>query len=331
MLKSSIDERDIWKNILHLCGNAGFIRPGIISPFEPAFTVSRVFDGPLPENYREGALSLLVTALAYGNQEGDRGPEKCPNPAYIAPFARKNYYREAVKRLQGISLELRRMYGGRKADYRILCNSPVPEKPLALAAGVGSLGRNGLIITREAGSLVILAAMTLPFSFKNPPPDVPYGDRVKNSESETAERDRVNPSAPDGFPLCAGCDRINPPCKAACPTGALRGDGSIDLSRCIQWYASGKGDRVIQEVAEKWGQRLYGCTCCQDACIHNKRPIQGAWTKEGILPACFDAERFIRLPDEEIKNLFKDSTLGLSWLSPEALRRSARLALGIHP
>jgi epoxyqueuosine reductase len=219
----------------------------------------------------------------------------------IAPFARRNYYREAVTRLQGLRARL----GGKKADYRILCNSPVPEKPLALASGLGALGRNGLIITPGAGSLVIIAAMTLPFALAGDGPEAGEGP----------------------FPRCAGCDRERPPCMAACPTGAVRGDGSLDLKRCIQWYASGKEAAVPVTVAEKWGRRLYGCTACQDACVHNRRPIQGAETALGPLPAALDLRDLLAQSDPELKARFKGTTLGLSWLGPGAIRRNARLAL----
>jgi epoxyqueuosine reductase len=231
----------------------------------------------------------------------------------IAPFARRNYYREAVVRLQGLARDLRARWGGSPGDYRILCNSPAPEKPLALAAGLGVLGRNGLVITGEAGSLFILAAMTLPFVLAGDDP----GDDSGGGEA----------LPPGSFPRCAGCDRDMPPCVAACPTGAVRGDGNLDLRRCIQWYASGKEAAVPPGVAEKWGPRLYGCTCCQDACVYNRRPIRGVETNRGALPAALDLRELLAQSDGEIKARFRGTALGLSWLGPEGIRRNARQAL----
>jgi epoxyqueuosine reductase len=195
----------------------------------------------------------------------------------------------------------RSRYGGVKADYQILCNSPVPEKPLAAAAGTGSLGRNGLIITRDAGSLVIIAAMTLPF--------VLPGDSA---------------SAP--FDLCVDCGN-NPPCISACPTGALPGDGTLNRQRCIQWYASGHETTVPDDVSRHWGNRLYGCTDCQDACVHNRRPITGVETTEGMLPDYFDAQELLAMDDGTLQARFKGSVLGGKWLGPAALRRNIREAV----
>jgi epoxyqueuosine reductase len=283
---------DNYKTSLHAFGvDAGFARVRIGGPLDPAF------DGL-------GAPAMLLAALPYGKQ----GEEPEPLPAYaalIAPFARRNYYRETVARLQETAKRLRARYGGRRSDYRIFCNSRIPERRLAVEAGLGSLGRNGLVITEEAGSLCVIGAMTLPY---------PLGGAA---------------SVPvEPFPRCAACAPEWPPCAAACPTGALRGDGSLDRVRCIQWYASGGGEAVPPDVVRAWGRRLYGCTCCQDACIHNRRPIQGVVSERGALPAWLDARELLSMSDEAIKTRFKGTAMGLSWLGPNAIRRSATLALG---
>jgi epoxyqueuosine reductase len=225
----------------------------------------------------------------------------------IAPFARFNYYREAVKRMKKLSRLLRVRYGGEKRHYRIFCNSSVlPEKEAAAACGLGALGRNGLVISAESGSLFVIAAMTLPAAIETGPP-------------ATDGRD---------FPFCASCRGNSPPCVAACPTGAARGDGTINVERCIQWYASGHGEAIPAPVLAAWGNRLYGCASCQEACIHNKRPIRGIQTSEGALPPSIDARGLLKLSDAEIKALFKGTAMGLSWLGPRAIRRNALAVLG---
>jgi epoxyqueuosine reductase len=117
----------------------------------------------------------------------------------------------------------------------------------------------------------------------------------------------------------------------ACPTSALR-NGVLDTRRCIQWYASGNGDKVPHEVARKWGNRLYGCTSCQDACIKNRYPIRGIQTDEGLLPEYYEIEELLSLSDAELKARFKGTAMGLSWLGPQAIRRNAQLAkqYGMH-
>lgn len=295
------------RSILSIAQSEGFINPRILSPFSPDFF------SKIHANYKEASPSLLVVALPYGNQSVKHDDQAVSSVSgWIAPFARRNYYKEAVLRLKRISLKLREQHGGEKSAFRIFCNSPVPEKPLAEISGVGCMGRNSLIITKDAGSLVILAAMTLPFDL----------------ESDEAEQKR--------FGFCHACDETNPPCKAACPTGAVMGDGTIHLEKCIQWYASGNvsgnnshgESQIPKEVLTHWGNRLYGCSVCQDVCPRNRRPIKGIITSEGELPAYIDARKIFNMTDEEIKSFFKGTAMGLSWLGPKTIRRNASIILG---
>ncbi|WP_304224116.1 epoxyqueuosine reductase [Gracilinema caldarium] len=292
----------------------GFSRVRFISPYDPqAFLGARVSG----DNHWQGAPSLLMAALPYGNLgvSSDQG-----KPSTVAPFARRNYYAEAVARLKEIARELRERWGGSKSDYRILCNSPVPEKPLALRCGLGWLGKNSLIITPEAGSLVVIASMTVPFPL---PPDSPLPGVFPSS---------FNPclSGPFeisdlSFPACKVCGDQNA-CSTACPTGALDGSGVLCKEKCIQWYASGNGEKVPDFVAQVWGERLYGCSNCQDSCPHNKKSVDPVETERGKLPDCFSAEWLLAAGDEEIRAVLKGTALGLQWLGPQSLRRNAELA-----
>jgi epoxyqueuosine reductase len=296
--------------IIEAALDAGFVRARILG----ASGIRGVRESPVfsssantSSNYRPDSPSLLITALPYGQ---DKAPPRLAPELSIAPFARRNYYREAVRRLQKLARDFRNRYGPEdpgyalKRHYRIFCNSPVPEKPLAAACGLGVMGRNGLIITPEAGSRVIIAALTLPFPLE--------GDSPLTGK--------------DGA-FCEKCG-LPPPCVAACPTGAVRGDGGISLEKCVQWYASGNGENIPPEVAANWGNRLYGCTACQDACVHNRRPVPAAACSEGPLPPFLNGEELLGLSDEELKARFRGSALGLSWLGPGVIRRNIRTALG---
>jgi epoxyqueuosine reductase len=299
------------KAIVEAALAAGFIRARILA-LSDEFPPESAVGAAIPANYAKpgrllDAPALLVAALPYGRSE----ESSCRPPELsIAPFARRNYYREAVRRLQALARDFRDRYGreepayGLKRHYRVFCNSPVPEKPLAAACGLGVIGRNSLIITPEAGSLVIIAALTLPFPLE--------GDGPLTAESGIS---------------CENCGR---PCMAACPTGALdAAAGSINREKCIQWYASGNGEAAPPEVAAKWGGRLYGCTACQDACVYNRRPIPGVPSSEGPLPPALNGEELLKLSDEGLRARFKGTALGLSWLTPAAIRRNIRIALGL--
>jgi epoxyqueuosine reductase len=331
---------------------AGFIRCRFLAPYTP-------FPNGAHDKRFLGAPSLMVTALVHGWDEGggdDGGDEglcgigiNMKKNAKIAPFARFNYYREAVKRLQALALILRERFGGERRDFSILCNSPIPEKPLAAACGLGVIGKNGLVITREAGSRVVLAAMTLPYTMAGDGGYSDGGDADDFRPCDACFRHgdacfRHGDACFRQSDTCLSAKRPDalPPCARACPTAALPGDGSLVRERCIQWYASGQGDAGVPEPVKKaWGRRFYGCTACQDACPHNRsvaprhggavssglsrQTVTPAVTREGPLPAWLDTREILAASDAELKQRFKGTALGLSWLTPDVLRRNAQL------
>jgi epoxyqueuosine reductase len=164
--------------------------------------------------------------------------------------------------------------------------------------------------------------MTLPMALETDSP-VTAADILGEVGGEGG---RGNYQMEDHFPFCRACSRERPPCKRACPTGAIRGNGEVDLEYCIQWYASGNGTVIPPEVIRCWGRRLYGCTECQDACIRNRGLVRGVQTNEGPLPAYLNCRELLAASDEELKARFKGTAMGLSWLGPKGIRRNARLA-----
>ena len=81
---------------------------------------------------------------------------------------------------------------------------------VAQRAGLGFIGRNGLLITEEYGSFVYL------------------GEVVTNIQFE--------PDEPGVFG-CGNCTR----CITACPTKALLGDGRMNAQRCLSYQTQTKG------------------------------------------------------------------------------------------
>lgn len=260
----------------------------------------------------EKCRSVLVIGLVYGNDddrydEGNDGEDNSwPEiPAKIAPFARRNYYRAAVQKLQTIAKKLRGEYGGKKADCRVYCNSSVTdEKKIAFDSGLADIGRNSLLLTKEYGSLFITGVLALPFDVED------CGESAGRSP----------------FALCKGCGR-SPPCKEACPTGAITGEYRLEKERCVQWYLSGHGDTIPDAVKKHWGNRLYGCTLCQDACVYHRKVVHGVDCAVGMLPAVMDARKIVEASGEEIKKMFHGTALGLSWLCPDGLKRNAAVCV----
>jgi epoxyqueuosine reductase QueG len=246
----------------------------------------------------------VAVALAYGE-----GPAEPPAwaaaypgpPALIARFARANWYAELSARLASAAASARAALvssgadPGPARDWRRLVNSGLPEKRLALEAGLGRLGRHCLLMLPEAGSAAVIGLLLTPFGL----PDS---------------------ADPPSAVLDADCERCGA-CVAACPTGALKGDGSLERARCLQHWSSLPGP-LPPAVEAAWGGRLYGCDTCQEACPRF-RPDRGAETARGLLGPGLPASWIASASEGEIRAALKGSALGRTWISPEALKRNA--------
>ncbi len=267
------------------------------------------------ESYGQGtARGALVAALHYdttgapaGAMDEDffRDAEGRPLAA-LGWFARAHWYRE----LADILAEASRAPGigadeGR-SSFRIAVNSRLPEKSLALAAGLGPVGRNTLVLERRAGPGCVLGLLILPFE-----PDLSAG---------TVAGDPGFPASGEPGAECGDCDE----CVRACPTGAVRREDGIDRSRCLQHWAGAAGP-VPPAIAGAWRGLLYGCDLCLAACPRFRPGVERRASR-GLLGRGLDPEAILAAPDPELKSGFRGTALGLSWLSPERIRRNARLA-----
>jgi epoxyqueuosine reductase len=229
-------------------------------------------------------------------------------PAFIAPFARANYYKALARSLARVARAAARRAGIALESFRVSVNSNsgIDERFLALEAGLGVIGRNGLLASPRHGSLCVIGALMLPA-------DTPLPDALALGGAA--------PAPPEPGALCGSCRN----CVDACPTGALGGPRGFDRARCIQHYAGIPG-ALPKYIEEAWGPRLYGCRACQAVCPLNKHPSEARATKLGSLPPAIEAEELEGASDAELKARFKGTSLGMGFISPEALRRNARLA-----
>jgi epoxyqueuosine reductase len=149
-------------------------------------------------------------------------------------------------------------------------SGPVFEKAWAAAAGLGFLGRNTLLITPQFGSLVFLGAIVTDLAFE-PEPEGPCED-------------------------CGSCRA----CVEACPTGALDGDGNLDVSRCLAHLTVSSKSPIPAEFRTALAGNLYGCDVCQDVCPRNRAIDRPGRPEFGPLPGLYFPELAgIRAMDED--------------------------------
>lgn len=194
--------------------------------------------------------------------------------------------------LQGIVPELR---WKRFVDHGWAMDRAVAER-----AGIGFAGKHASIITRGAGSYVLLAEMLLSVSLPPTPPSR------------------------------RGCGKCNA-CMPACPTGAIVSPGVIDARRCISYLTIEHRGAIPVELRPLMGTWAFGCDLCQEACPINDRlapdalPEGDGSTSGGPVPYP-DLVELLQLSDDEFRARFRHTAV---WRTGRAgLARNAAIALG---
>jgi epoxyqueuosine reductase len=174
------------------------------------------------------------------------------------------------------------------------------DRAIAERAGVGFTGKNTTLITREAGSYVLLAEILLSVAL---------------------------PVDPPSSKQCGRCRA----CLPACPTGALLSPGVIDAPRCISYLTIEHKGPIPTELRPLVGTWAFGCDLCQEACPINQRlapPARGAEqasTAAGPVPYP-DLVECLQLSDEEFEARFRGTAIRRAGRA--GLARNCAVALG---
>lgn len=168
---------------------------------------------------------------------------------------------------------------------------PILERALAVSAGLGVIGKNSCLITKEFGSWVFLAEI------------------ITNLDlAEGYEKPRLK----GDFPACGSCTR----CKDACPTRAIIAPGIIDARRCISYLTIEHKGSISPALARKLKKtrRIFGCDVCQEVCPHNisrqKPTTHKELTEPKIAGDQLELEKIRAIKtDEEFLHFFAGSPL----------------------
>lgn len=183
-----------------------------------------------PGGVLPGARSVLCVALSYSGRPARRTPS---GTGRIARYAMGTDYHSVLRdRLEVLCKEI----GALGASARpFVDTAPTMDKALAVRAGIGWQGRNTNVLSRALGSFTFLGGVITDLQIE---PDVP---------------------AHDG---CGSC-RL---CVVACPTGALKGDYTIDARLCISYLTIEHRGPIPRHLRSQIGDWVFGCDICQDVC-----------------------------------------------------------------
>jgi epoxyqueuosine reductase len=277
-------------------GAAERIKRQIRLGLRPNWNIDEVDEYCDPRSVLSDAKSVIVVAECYLTSEPvDLGKAGEPH-GRIARYTWRNHYHDVEMKLKMIADFLKRKVG---PGFRFRCysNGPLAEKPMAERAGVGWYGKHGIIVTKHFGSWVVL------------------GELITNVKLEE-----------DG-PLdesCGGCRA----CVEVCPTKAIIEPYVLDMSKCLQYITHHQMVMPVQ-MREIWGNRLYGCTTCQEVCsINQKVKPKDRKPNYGYVGPSLPLIPILHMKEGEYRRRFKDNQIGNWWVSFGAIQRNAAVALG---
>lgn len=206
------------------------------------------------EKVLPGAKSVILLGVNYWRGEfAQVSPADAP---IWARYARHEDYHDTIKpALVQAGRLLEASYGIAETDYRYYVDAgPVIERGWAARAGVGFIGKNAMLISREFGNWLFLAAIVT---------------RVALTADEPV-RQSAEPLPPVGA-LCGKCSR----CLDACPTRAFVRPGVVDARRCISYQTIENKGVIPRELRPGIGARIYGCDVCLEVCPWNRFAQEG--------------------------------------------------------
>lgn len=155
----------------------------------------------------------------------------------IAAYAYGNDYHHIVKsKLSQLAEEINKVA---PHSYAVFCDSaPVLERYWASRAGLGWIGRNGMLVNPRLGTFTFIGTLITSLDLE---PNKEMGNR------------------------CGTCRR----CVDACPTNAIL-NKTIDARRCLSYQTIEKRGDIDNELIEVAKNTLYGCDRCQLACPWNR-------------------------------------------------------------
>ena len=198
----------------------------------------RIHHRSSPKNLWPDARSVIMLAMNYGPKDDPRLLLEEKSSGNISVYARGRDYHDTVKkRLKAMARWMVEQFG---CELKVFVDTaPVPEKPLAAAAGLGWQGKHTNMVSREFGSWLFLGSIYTDLDLKV---DAPHTDQ------------------------CGSCRA----CLDACPTDAFPEPYKIDARRCISYLTIENKGPIPLEFRRAMGNRIYGCDDCLAACPWNK-------------------------------------------------------------
>ncbi|MCD4832663.1 MAG: tRNA epoxyqueuosine(34) reductase QueG [Bacteroidales bacterium] len=252
-----------------------------------------------PGKLVKGAKSVISVLLNYY-------PEKLQkdNTYKISKYAYGKDYHFVVKEKLHDLLEFIQTEIGDVNGRAFVDSAPVMDKVWAAKSGLGWIGKNTNLISKEFGSFVFIGELIIDLELDYDHPDSSRPDKYRDSGRNIKD-------------YCGTCTK----CIDACPTNALT-PFQLDARKCISYLTIEKKGVLPEEMKGKWKDWIFGCDICQDVCPWNskmKPHNQQAFNISDELKT-FTKEDWQNLNKPTFKKFFKNSPVERTKF--EGLRRN---------
>jgi epoxyqueuosine reductase len=223
----------------------------------------------------EGAKS--VVSLMYNYYPSQQQIADAPK---ISKYAYGKDYHEVIKdKLNEFLNALKENIGD--VNGRVFVDSaPVLEKAWAAKSGLGWIGKNANLISKQNGSFYFLAEIIIDLELE-------YDGPIKD--------------------FCGTCTK----CIDACPTQAIVEPYVVDGSKCISYLTIELKENIPAEFKGRMDNWTFGCDVCQDVCPWNSfsqphhEPLFNS--SNGLLD--FTESEWKEMTEETFKVVFKNSAV----------------------
>lgn len=187
-----------------------------------------------PTKLVEGSKSVISLLLNYYPEQKQR-----PDTYKISKYAYGTDYHFVIKdKLKELLHYIREEIG--EVDGRAFTDSaPVLDKAWAARSGLGWIGKNSNLLSKQVGSFFFIAELIIDLELEY---DTPVTDH------------------------CGSCTA----CIDACPTDAIVEPYRVDGSKCISYFTIELKEELPTEMKGKFEDWSFGCDICQDVCPWNR-------------------------------------------------------------